>query len=79
MLQRENPSNASVNKSRHVLGRAIDINQYQRNGLRRMWLKKFNSKRDWRNTGVVKIAAKYKLLWGGTYRSYHDPVHFEIN
>ena len=79
MLQRENPSNASVNKSRHVLGRAIDINLYQRNGLRRIWLKKFNSKRDWRNTGVVKIAAKYKLLWGGTYRSYHDPVHFEIN
>ena len=79
MLQRENPSNASVNKSRHVLGRAIDINLYQRNGLRRIWLKKFNSKRDWRNTGVVKIAAKYKLLWGGTYRSYHDTVHFEIN
>jgi hypothetical protein len=77
-LQRENAKNASVDKSRHVLGRAIDINLYQKNWLWRIWLKKFNSKRDWRNTGVVKISEKYGLLWGGSYRSYHDPVHFEI-
>ncbi len=76
-LIRENPKNAGVGKSRHVLGRAIDINLYKRSGFRRVWLKKFNSKRDWRNTGAVKIAARYNLLWGGTYRSYHDPVHFE--
>ena len=77
-LQRENSKNASVDKSRHVLGRAIDINLYQKNWLWRIWLKKFNSKRDWRNSGVVKISEKYGLLWGGSYRSYHDPVHFEI-
>ena len=77
-LLRENARNAAVEKSRHVLGRAIDINLYQKNWLWRIWLKKFNSKKDWRNTGVVKISEKYGLLWGGSYHSYHDPVHFEI-
>jgi hypothetical protein len=76
-LLQENSKNASANKSRHVLGRAIDINLYQKNWLWRTWLKKFNSKKDWRNTGVVKISEKYGLLWGGSYRNYHDPVHFE--
>jgi hypothetical protein len=78
-LIRENGKNASAGKSRHVLGRAIDINLYRKNWLWRVWLKKFNSKKDWRNTGVVRISEKYGLLWGGSYRSYHDPVHFEIN
>ena len=78
-LLRENSKNAAIDKSRHVLGRAIDINLYQRNWLWRIWLKKYNSSRDWRNTGVVRISEKHGLLWGGSYRSYHDPVHFEIN
>ena len=77
-LLRENSKNASAEKSRHVLGRAIDINLYRKNWLWRVWLKKYNSKKDWRNTGTVKIADKYGLLWGGSYQSYHDPVHFEI-
>src|ERR1035437_4521792 len=78
-LKRENPRNAAVDKSRHVLGRAIDINLYKRVGLRRIWLKKANSKVEWRRTGVPAIAAKYLLLWGGSYHNYHDPVHFEIH
>jgi len=78
-LQRENPSNAASSKSRHVMGRAIDINLYKRVWFKRVWLKKFNSKKDWRNTGITNIAAKYNLLWGGSYRNYHDPVHFEIH
>lgn len=78
-LKRDNPRNASVNKSRHVLGRAIDINLYRREGLIISWLKKGNSKGEWRRTGVAGIALKHHLLWGGTYRNYHDPVHFEID
>jgi hypothetical protein len=78
-LKRENPRNAAVDKSRHVLGRAIDINLYKRVGLRRIWLKKANSKVEWRRTGVPSIAARYQLLWGGSYHNYHDPVHFEIH
>ncbi|MCE1198817.1 MAG: M15 family metallopeptidase [Marinilabiliales bacterium] len=77
-LLKENAKNASVDKSRHVKGRAIDINLYKNNWLHRIWLKKFNSRRDWQNSGVVRISTKYNLLWGGSYRNYHDPVHFEI-
>jgi hypothetical protein len=77
-LLRENSKNAAIDKSRHVLGRAIDINLYQKNWLWRIWLKKYNSKRDWHNSGVIKISEKYDLLWGGNYHNYHDPVHFEI-
>ena len=78
-LKRDNPQNAGVSKSRHVLGRAIDINLYRRQAIFTIWLKKFSSKADWQRTGVPKIAQRYRLLWGGTYRNYHDPVHFEIN
>ena len=78
-LKRQNPQNAASDKSRHVMGRAIDINLYKRSGLRRIWLKKANSKSEWRRSGVPAIAEKFHLLWGGTYRNYHDPVHFEIH
>lgn len=78
-LKRDNPRNAAVNKSRHVLGRAVDINLYKREGIGKIWLKKSSSKTSWQKTGVAKIAKRYGLLWGGTYRNYHDPVHFEIN
>ncbi len=78
-LKRDNPRNAPVNKSRHVMGRAVDINLYKRVGLTTLLLKKSSSKASWRRTGVPGIALRYKLLWGGTYRNYHDPVHFEIN
>lgn len=78
-LKRDNPRNAAVNKSRHVLGRAVDINLYKREGIGNIWLKKSSSNTSWQKTGVAKIAKRYGLLWGGTYRNYHDPVHFEIN
>jgi hypothetical protein len=78
-LKRDNPRNAPVNKSRHVLGRAIDLNLYKRSGLRLVQIKKGSSKALWLKTGVPEIAKRYGLLWGGTYRNYHDPVHFEIN
>jgi len=78
-LKRDNPRNASFKKSRHVMGRAVDLNLYKREGLRIVWLKKGSSLTLWRKTKVPEIAGKYRLLWGGTYRTYHDPVHFEIN
>ena len=78
-LKRENPRNASFKKSRHVLGRAIDINLYKRSGLGIDWLKKGSSLSSWRKSKIPEIASKHRLLWGGTYRTYHDPVHFEIN
>ena len=78
-LKRDNPRNASVDKSRHVLGRAVDLNLYKREGFQFIRLKKSNSKSSWLATKVPEIAKKYGLLWGGTYKNYHDPVHFEVN
>ena len=78
-LKRDNPRNASVDKSRHVLGRAVDLNLYKREGFQWIRLKKGNSKSLWMATKVPEIAKKYGLLWGGTYKNYHDPVHFEVN
>ena len=78
-LKRDNPRNASVDRSRHVLGRAIDLNLYRREGFQFIRLRKSNSKSSWLATKVPEIAKKYGLLWGGTYKNYHDPVHFEVN
>ena len=78
-LKRDNSKNASYKKSRHVQGRAVDINLYKRNGLFNIWLKKGSSNAEWQKTGIPAIANRHGLLWGGSYHNYHDPVHFEIN
>lgn len=78
-LKRDNPRNAAVNKSRHVLGRAVDLILYRREGFRIIQLRKASSKSSWTASRVPEIAKHYGLLWGGTYRNYHDPVHFEVN
>jgi len=78
-LKRNNPRNAAVNKSRHVLGRAVDLILYKREGFRIIQLRKASSKSSWLASRVPEIAKRYGLLWGGTYRNYHDPVHFEVN
>lgn len=78
-LKRDNPRNAAVNKSRHVLGRAIDLILYKREGFRMIQLRKGSSKSSWLASRVPEIGKRYGLLWGGTYRTYHDPVHFEVN
>ncbi len=78
-LKRDNPHNAAVNKSRHVLARAVDLVLYKREGFRIIQLRKASSKASWLETKVPEIAKRYGLLWGGTYKNYHDPVHFEVN
>ena len=78
-LKRDNPRNAAVNKSRHVLGRAVDLILYKREGFRMIQLRKGSSKSSWLASRVPEIAKRYGLLWGGTYKNYHDPVHFEVN
>ena len=78
-LKRDNPRNAAVNKSRHVLGRAVDLILYKREGFRTIQLRKASSKSSWLASRVPEIAKRYGLLWGGTYKNYHDPVHFEVN
>jgi hypothetical protein len=43
-------------------------------------LKKSDSSKKWRDSGVVPLSEKLGLSWGGdgNFGSYHDPVHFYI-
>lgn len=77
-LNKENSQNAKPGKSMHNYGLAIDLNLiHRKDGTS---LRKLDTSAKWEATGVVKIAKKYGLKWGGAgnFGSYHDPVHFEI-
>jgi D-alanyl-D-alanine dipeptidase len=78
ILKKQNPKNASPEKSKHNFGKAIDINIYRRNGFFTQWLSKNSSKKAWGKTKIVGLAQVYKLNWGGNFSHYHDPVHFEV-
>ena len=78
-LKRDNPRKQPSIKSRHVLGRAVDLILYKREGFRLIQLRKASSKASWLASRVPELAKQYGLLWGGTYKNYHDPVHFEVN
>ncbi len=75
-LKNENRKNASPDNSKHVRGLAIDINLYKPFGFDR--LKKSSAIADWTNTGIREISTELGLEWGGDYKTYHDPVHLEL-
>jgi hypothetical protein len=77
-LKKKNPKNASSERSKHVKGKAMDINLYQKQWLGREWLRKSDTKSRWQKTGIVQLAKQYGLKWGGDFKTYHDPVHFEV-
>jgi hypothetical protein len=77
-LREEDPRNARSGKSKHNLGRAIDINLYPAQRIWGGWLRKSTSKKNWEASGVLQIAQKHGLKWGGNFKTYYDPVHFEI-
>lgn len=78
-LHKENSSNAKAGKSMHNYGLAIDINLVSKKD--GSLIRKSDSSETWEKTGVVNIAKKLGLTWGGKgqFGSYHDPVHFEID
>jgi hypothetical protein len=76
-LKEENANNASPETSKHVKGLAIDINLYHPYTFER--LKKSSTKIEWQETKIHLLAEDLQIEWGGNYRTYHDPVHFEIN
>jgi D-alanyl-D-alanine carboxypeptidase len=78
ILKKQNPKNAEPGKSKHNFGKAIDINVFRRNGFFSQRLSKSSSKKAWEKTQIVALAKAYKLNWGGDFRHYHDPVHFEV-
>jgi hypothetical protein len=66
--------NASPNYSLHNYGMAIDV-QFYKGG---KWLNKNASKNDWINSGIVDLANKLGLDWGGNISGYPDKVHFFV-
>lgn len=73
-LNKENPLNADAGLSTHNYGLAVDIILYKDN----KWWRKATSKADWIKTGVPELAKKHGLFWGGDFKNYHDPVHFNV-
>lgn len=74
LLNLQNPLNASPGTSSHEQDRAIDMNIIKDGNV----LMKSSSKLQWEGTGVPQIARQLGLKWGGDFKNYHDPVHFEI-
>lgn len=73
-LDDANPANASVGY--HPFGLAIDINLVNRKTGKR--LRKASSKSDWESTGLITEAKKLGMRWGGDFKNYHDPIHFDL-
>ena len=73
-LYKQNSKNAKPGTSPHEFRRAIDINLIGINGRIRKW----HSKEIWKKTGIPTIAEEMGFRWGGNFKNYHDPVHFEV-
>jgi hypothetical protein len=77
-LHDDNPKNARSGKSKHQLGRAIDLNLFTDAKIWSSWVRKKTPKKIWESTTVPAIAQKHSLKWGGNFKTYYDPVHFEL-
>ena len=78
ILKKRDARNARAGQSKHNFGKAIDINLYQSTWMTGKWLLKSSPKKHWEDSDVLKIAKRYNLKWGGDFKLYYDPVHFEI-
>ena len=58
-------------------GLAIDFNVKYKYCLNGGWLKKADYLQ-WKQSGIITIAQKYGLFWGGNFKTKKDCVHFEI-
>lgn len=66
-------NSASIGRSYHNYGLAIDINVIMPNG---DWLFSNSSKQEWKV--VSDIADDMNIRWGGEFNSNYDPVHFDL-
>lgn len=73
-LHKDNPANARAGYSMHEYGFSIDLNLD--NG--ETYLNKSSSAEKWKASGVLDIAKKYNLFWGGNIAGYYDPIHFDM-
>jgi len=59
----------------HINKTALDINIITPSGTQ---LKKSTPKAIWEATGIPQLAKnKYGMRWGGDFKTYHDPIHFD--
>ncbi len=76
-LHKENPLNAVAGKSLHNYGGALDVNLISKKD--GSMITKSSKADVWKKTGIVDIAKKYGLEWGGEdIKGYFDPVHFQL-
>lgn len=76
-LHKDDPFNAKPGTSKHNKGLAIDFNAKRKYCLSGGWLKKADYTQ-WKQSGIIAIAQKYGLFWGGNFKTKKDCVHFEI-
>lgn len=74
-LHKEDPRNAPAGSSTHELDTGIDFVLYTPAG--RMIGKK-SPKYIWEATGVPALAKEYGFRWGGDFKNYFDPVHYDL-
>ena len=73
-LKKQDARNASAGTSAHEFGNALDL-ILTKNG---KTINKSTVPAIWRATGVLQLAKKHGLNWGGNFPNYYDPVHFYI-
>jgi hypothetical protein len=74
-LYAENSKNGKPGKSFHNYGLAMDVN-LEKDGRR---VRKADSIKTWLDTGAPQIAESQGFKWGGRFKTYHDPVHFDLS
>lgn len=74
VLYQQNSKNAKPGTSPHEFKRALDFNLIGIEG----WIRKRDAVETWRATGVPDIAQEMGFRWGGNFKNYHDPVHFDV-
>lgn len=73
----ESGDSASLS-SYHLIGLAGDIKLVNRD-FPFIQITKQSSNKEWINSGVIKIADRLKLNWGGRFKNVNrDPVHFDL-
>lgn len=71
---KEDSRNAKPGHSTHELDTGIDLVLYK--GGKRY--DKKTPKAEWLATGIPALAKnKYKMRWGGDFKNYFDPVHYD--
>ena len=74
-LKAENSKNASPGRSVHNYAAGVDFNVIDPTG--KMFKK--TERNPWIEQGIVDVATKSGLQWGGNFAGYVDSVHFFVN